>query len=94
MSNLPGFVCLVGDMNVHFDNPLQSLTKQTITTLSLHSLVQVINMPTHKCGHIIDWVVVRPDDDIHRKFSATDSLESDQYCIKSYINVSIFKPST
>ena len=34
---------------------LQLLTKQTLSTLSLHSLVQVINKPTHGCGHIIDW---------------------------------------
>ena len=47
------------DMNIHFDNPLQSLTKQTLTTLSLYNLVQVINKPTHRCGHIIDWVIVR-----------------------------------
>ena len=66
VNNLPGFVCLVGDMNIHFDNPLQSLTKQTLTTLSLYNLVQVINKSTHRCGHIIDWVVVRPDDDIHK----------------------------
>ena len=33
VNNLPGFACLVGDMNIHFDNPLQSLTKQTLTTL-------------------------------------------------------------
>ena len=46
-SNLPGFVCHVGDMNIHFDNPLQSQTKQTLTTISLHTLVKVINMPTH-----------------------------------------------
>ena len=38
-------------MNIHFDNPLQSLTKQTLTTLSLYDLVQVINKPTHK------WVI-------------------------------------
>ena len=44
---------------------LQSLTKQNFTTLSHHSLVQVINKPTHRYGHIIDWVVVRPNDDIH-----------------------------
>ena len=25
VNNLPGFVCLVGDMNMHFDNPLQLL---------------------------------------------------------------------
>ena len=66
VNNLPGFVCLVGDMNMHFDNPLQSLTKQTLTTLSLHILFQVISKPTHRCGHIIDWVIVRPDDDIQR----------------------------
>ena len=65
VNNLPGFVCLAGDMNIHFDNPLQSLTKQTLTTLCHHGLVQVINKPTHRCGHINDWVIVRPDDDIH-----------------------------
>ena len=81
-------------MNIHFDNPLQSLTKQTLSTLSLYSLVQVINKPTHRCGHISDWVIVRPDDDIHRKSTVTDSLESDHYCTKSYFNISVEKPST
>ena len=94
VNNLPGFVCLVGDMNIHFDNPLQSLTKQTLTTLSHSNLVQVINKPTHRCGHIIDFVIVRPDDDIHKKSIVTDSLESVHYCTKSYFNVSVSKPST
>ena len=93
VNSLPGFVCLVGDMNIHFDNPLQSLTKQSLSTVSLYDLVQVINKPTHRCGHIIDWVIVRPDDDIHRKSTVTDSLESDHYCTKSYFNISVSKPS-
>ena len=67
VNNLPGFVCLVGDMNIHIDNPLQTLIRHTLTTLSLHSLVKVINKPTHRCSHIIDRVIVRPDDDIHKK---------------------------
>ena len=45
VNNLPGFVCLVGDMNIQFDNPLQSLTKQTLITLCLYDLVQVIKSP-------------------------------------------------
>ena len=94
VNSLPGFVCLVCDMNIHFDNPLQSLTKQTLTTLSLYSPVQVINKPTHRCGQITDWVNVLPDDDIHKKSIITDSLESDHYCTKSYFNVSVSKPST
>ena len=80
-------------MNIHFDNPLQSRTKQTLTTPSHYSLVHVINKPTRRCGHIIDWVIVRPDDDIHKKSTVTDSLESDHYCTKSYFNVSVSKPS-
>ena len=47
--------------------PLQSLIKQTLTTLNIYSLVQVINKSAHKCGHIIDWIVVLPDDDVHIK---------------------------
>ena len=42
VDSLPGLVCLVGDLNIHFDNPLQSLTKQTLTTLSLMTLAQLI----------------------------------------------------
>ena len=81
-------------MNIHFDNPLQSLTKQTLSTLSLYNLVHVINKPTHRCGHIIDWVIVRRDDDFHKISTVTDSLESDHYCTNSYFNVSLSKPST
>ena len=92
VNNLAEFDCLVGDMYIHFDYPLQSLTKQILTTLGLCSLVQVINEPTHRCSHITVWVVVRPDEDIHRKSTITDSLDSELYCTKSYLNVSFSKP--
>ena len=28
---------------------------------SAHNLTQLVNVPTHKCGHILDWVVVRTE---------------------------------
>ena len=73
---------------------LSEWSGQNLSTLSLHSLVQVINKPTHRCGHIIDWVIVRPDDDIHKKSTVTDSLQSDHHCTESYFNVTVSKPST
>ena len=82
INNLPGLDCLVGDMNINFDNPLQSPTKQTSTILSLYNLVQVINKPTNKCGHVIDLVVARPVDDTNKKSTVTDSLESNKCFIK------------
>ena len=75
INNLPGQVCLAGDKNIHFDNPLQSLTKQTLTTLSLYDIVQVISKPIQKSVHIIDLDVVQPDDDIHRKSTVIDCEE-------------------
>ena len=55
INNLPRFVCLVGHMNIQFDNPLQSLTNQTLTTLSLCDLVQVINKTLfNKTGLLFD----------------------------------------
>ena len=94
INNLPGFENLVGNMNIHFDNPLQSPTKHTLTTLSLCILFQVINKPTHKSGNINDYAAVQPDDDIHKNFADIDSLDADHYYIKSYFNVSVSKPST
>ena len=63
-------------MIIHFDNPLQSQTKQTLT-ICLYNLVQVNSKPTHNYVHFIDRIVVRPDDDIHKKATVTYSLESD-----------------
>ena len=63
-----------------------------MTTISLDNLIQVINKRTHKCGQFIDRIVVRPDEDIHIRTTATDSHESDLFCFKSYFNVSVSKP--
>ena len=93
INNLAGLVCPVGHMNIHIDNPLQSVTEETLTTLRLYNLAQFINKPTHGCGHITDRVVVRPDDGIHKKYIVADSFESDHYCINSYLNVSVSMPS-
>ena len=45
-------------------------------------------------GHIVDWVDVRPDDDIHKQSTVADSLQSYHYCNKSNLNVQVSKPST
>ena len=74
-------------MNIHIDNPLQSPNRQTLTTISLYDLVQVIRMTTPVSG-------LTNDLDIHEESTVTDSLESDHYCTKSYFNVSVSKPST
>ena len=88
INNLSELDCPVGDINIHFDNPLRSLTKHTLTTLNLYNLVPVINKPTHMCGHIIDWVVVRPDDDIHKNLLLQTHINQ---IINALIPISMFQ---
>ena len=66
INNLTGNIYLDGDINTHFNNPLRSLTKQTLITISLYYFVKAVNKPTYEHGHVIDMVVVRLDDNIHR----------------------------
>ena len=63
------------------------VVKKIRQLLSEHSQLECVI--GHRCGHIIGWVIVRPDDDIHRKSTVTD-----HYCTKSYFNISVSKPST
>ena len=51
--------CIIGDFNFHHDNPNDSNVKRLTTLFSDHNLVQLVNVPTQRRGHTLDWVVVR-----------------------------------
>ena len=46
----------VGDFNLHFDVPSNSDVQKLLTLLSDFSRTQNIHEPTHRCGHILDWL--------------------------------------
>ena len=48
---------ILGDFNLHFDNPKDTYVKRFISILDNHGLTQLVKEKTHKCGHILDWVV-------------------------------------
>ena len=77
-------MCLVGDMNIHFNNALRSQTKQSLITLSLYVIVQIIKKPTHVCSDIIDGLLFD-----HQKCTVRDSHESKHYCTLSSDNLGI-----
>ena len=91
VNNLLGHVCLVGDMNIYFSNTLHTIDKQNLTTISLNNLVQVINMPIYRCGHTINWVVIRPDDNVHKNLLIQTHLNQ---TIIALSRTSTFLPST
>ena len=48
----------IGDFNFHYDDCSDGQISRLRTMLSDHNLTQLVNVPTRKRGHILDWVVV------------------------------------
>ena len=93
INTLHGHLCLLGDVNVHFDKPNEPLTKTTVEILDMYNLKQIVDRPTHKRGHVIDWIVVSDDDNIHCVSIVSDALESDHFCVMSQFDVTTVKPA-
>lgn len=85
---------MLGDVNIHFDKTHESLTKQTIEILHMYSLQQIVDKPTHRRGHTINWIVTRDDDSVHKSSHVSDALESDHVCVVSLFYVTPFQSAS
>lgn len=50
-------VSFLGDLNFHFDDCSDPQVDRLKNMLSDYGLSQLINVPTHRRGHALDWVV-------------------------------------
>ena len=48
---------VVDDLNVHIDNPSDPSTSALNVVLDNLSLHQLVNVPTHRRGHTLDWLI-------------------------------------
>jgi hypothetical protein len=54
-------VSFLGDFNFHFDDCSDPQVNKLKTTLGDFGLRQLVDTPTHRSGHILDWVVVHTE---------------------------------
>ena len=59
-----------------------------IDLLNTFGLIQSVNQPTHKRGHIIDWTVHRPQDGVVKSVRVSHELISDHFCVVTELAVS------
>ena len=52
---------LLGDFNFHYGDCADTQVNRLKTMLSDHGLTQLVDAPTHRCGHTLDWAVVCSD---------------------------------
>ena len=73
---------IIGDINLHFDNPNETYCKRFIDLLEVRNLTQLIFEPTHKAGHILDWLITRNEKhDSIMKIRVKDLCISDHFLI-------------
>ena len=81
---------MLGDLNVHFDMPTNRLVLKINSLLNRYSFYQAVAVPTHKFGHTLDIVMLRPTDDIVCSTTVTQLPSSDHYCV--VCDLSAIKP--
>ena len=88
-NNLSGNCIVLGDMNAHSDSPNNPCTAKLLNSLDMFSFSQAVNEPTHERGHILDWVMFRPEDNVLCSTSVTKSINSDQFCVVCKLCVAV-----
>ena len=80
---------IVGNFNFHLDNPQVRDLKLLIHLLDSLDLCQHVSRPTHRQGHILNWVISRL---VHSNFVQSNTVEdlqiSDHFLVTVEINMS------
>jgi len=72
---------LVGDFNFHIDVCTDQNTIKFHQLLDAFNLVQHVNVPTHKAGHILDLVITRGGENLIKDLTLSDPVISDHFAI-------------
>ena len=80
---------VLGDLNVHYDNPLNPTTSRKMDLLTTFNLTQAVSQPTHDKGHILGWLLHTSDDHLVQSASVSHSIASDHACVIYHLNTAV-----
>ena len=78
------------DFNFHFENQQDSEVFKLKSLLNDCCLQQLVNQPTQRCDHTLDWVVICDDSIISGSVDVIDTASSDHRMI--LCSLSLRKP--
>ena len=80
------FPLLLGDFNVHVDDPNDNFAKSFMGGVDSLGFKQHVHKPTHRAGHTLDLLFTRDSDDIHH-VKLLSSLPSDHSALVATVNL-------
>ena len=81
-----GCSLIVGDFNFHYDVAVNTYTSRLIDLLDSFNLCQSATTPTHRSGHIRDWVIHWKDGDTLLSATTSPPLQSDHSSTSSSLH--------
>ena len=72
---------VVGNLNVHFGKPSDLSTSALNAVLDNFSLHQLVNVPTHRRYHTLDWLITNCATDV-LALTVVDMLLSDHFVVE------------
>ena len=81
---------VIGDFNLHFDVQTNPDVQKLCSLLSDQSFTQIVDEPTHKRGHILDWLVTAEDSTLIHDVSVSENLLSDHKSL--FFSLSLSRP--
>ena len=87
----PKPIIILGDFNLHVDLPNDAAALKLLDLLETFGLRQQVNVAPYRCGHTLDLVITRIDDDLVSNFNVTDPIISHHLAI--HCKIAVKKPS-
>ena len=81
---------VIGDFNLHFDVQANPDVQKLCSLLSDQSFTHIVDEPTHKRGHILDWLVTSKDSTLIHDVSVSENLLSDHKSL--FFSLSLSRP--
>ena len=81
LSTLPGCLLIVGDFNLHFDDLKPNHVRPFTDLLKAAGMTQHVTQPTHRHGHILDFVISRQCDASLQDVEVLPRCVSDHHAI-------------
>lgn len=72
---------IVGDFNIHVDDTDKAVVRKFIEHITAVNLQQHVSGPTHRCGHTLDLVLSRKNEDIVQEVYVSQDMISDHATI-------------
>ena len=76
-------------MNVLFDSPESPCAAEVLSSLDMFNFSLAVNEPTHGRGHILDWIMLRPEDNVLCSTPVNPSIASDHFSVVCELRVAV-----